>query len=120
MDSRVLTIPPVERFPLRGFQLWKSHDGRNWTQIGENGFGNDNNFYGKLLEKQGILFIPLVNFKDGCELWWSKDGTNWERIYKQKEPSMTNMGGGPLFFKGHIYLCMNDISKGLEIWKSEP
>ena len=42
MDPRVL-IPtqPSERIPPKGFQLYRSSDGTNWTQVGEDGFGAD-------------------------------------------------------------------------------
>jgi hypothetical protein len=120
-DPRVLTQPPSERFAPRGFELWRSADGKDWTQVGEPGFGNDNNTVADISEDLGgALYLSTANYKDGVELWTSTDGEKWDRIFKDDSPSLYNEGGGPLSFQDRVYLEINDLKNGVSIWRSEP
>ncbi|MGC8850096.1 MAG: hypothetical protein ACP5QI_06450, partial [Candidatus Bathyarchaeia archaeon] len=71
-------------WPLGVFQIWKSDDGKNWIQVGQTGFGNENNFFGGIgLGSDGFLYVSTLNPVDGLEAWRSKDGLKWEMIFKE-------------------------------------
>jgi hypothetical protein len=100
------------------FQLWKSNDGENWTQIGRTGFGNDNNYFaGISLGPDGQFYLSTINFMDGVEVWRSKDSENWEMIFKEDRGYTSHTGAGLYYFKNRLYLLIYDFEKGIEIWE---
>ncbi|MGC8961834.1 MAG: hypothetical protein ACP5K1_05255, partial [Candidatus Bathyarchaeia archaeon] len=104
-------------WPLGVFQIWKSDDGKNWIQVGQTGFGNENNFFGGIgLGSDGFLYVSTLNPVDGLEAWRSKDGLKWEMIFKEERSSKTHKGGGLIEFNNHLYMHIYD-TEGLEIWK---
>ncbi len=119
-DRRVLTHPPVETSPPKGFQLWTSRDGKSWTQVIEPGFNNDNNIVASMLAHDGSLYIGTENYRDGSELWRSKDSRNWEMIFKEKPGTIYNQGAEVIVFKSYLYVFISNLWNGLEAWRHGP
>lgn len=103
---------------IGAFQIWKSNDGKNWTQVGLTGFGNKNNHgAGISLLSDGFLYVSTLNAFDGLEVWKSRDGLNWEMIFKEEAVSKTHTGGGIVELNNHLYMYIYDSVEGMEIWK---
>jgi hypothetical protein len=114
----VLYLTTVSTPTIGAFQLWKSNDGKNWTQIGRTGFGNDNNYFaGISLGPDGQFYLSTLNSIDGVEVWKSKDSENWEMIFKEDRGYTSHTGAGLDYFKNYLYILIYDVEKGIEIWK---
>lgn len=119
MDPRILNpSAPAERHSLSGFQLMESSDGKNWTQVGEDGFGTPTTFMAGLQVQGDCLYLSAVDYHTGDQLWRSTDGRDWELIFQVPDPSFFQEGGGPLPFKGHFLFFSNDLKRGAQIWRS--
>lgn len=120
MDPRVL-IPtqPSERLAPRGFQLRVTSDGKQWTQVGKDGFGADSSLYGSLAQFGGMAYLGAYDYHQGDQLWRSTDGDNWELIFREPVSSWFSMGGGPQDFGGHLYWVDNDLKRGVEVWRTD-
>ena len=119
-DPRVL-IPtqPRERFPVQGFQLYRSTDGAGWTKIGDDGFGDSGNFAATLTVENGVLYLSTANYKSGPQVFTSTDGREWNRVFSLEEPSPFNEMGGLVLFDKHVVQAVNDLSKGLSLWRED-
>ncbi len=114
----VLYLTTVSTPTVGAFQLWRSSDGKNWTQIGRTGFGNINNhFAGISLGPDGQFYLSTLNGIDGVEAWKSKDSENWEMIFKEDRGYTSHTGAGLHYFKNYLYMLIYDVEKGIEIWK---
>jgi hypothetical protein len=119
MDPRILNpSAPTERYELNGFQLKVSTDGKNWTQVGEDGFGTSTAFMAGLDVQGDHLYLSTVDYHQGGQLWRSADGEDWELVFQEPDPSFFQEGGGPLAFKGHFLWFSNDLKHGVDIWRS--
>ncbi|MEM2921819.1 MAG: hypothetical protein QXF26_05825, partial [Candidatus Bathyarchaeia archaeon] len=102
---------------IGAFQIWKSNDGKDWTQVGQTGFGNENNHgAGISICSDGLMYVSTLNFLDGLEVWRSKDCLKWEMIFKEEHGSETHVGGGLIEFNNYLYMHIYDRD-GLQIWK---
>ncbi len=114
----VLYLTTVSTPTVGAFQLWRSSDGKNWTQIGRTGFGNINNhFAGISLGPDGQFYLSTLNSIDGVEAWKSKDSEDWEIIFKEDRGYASHTGAGLYYFKNYLYMLIYDVEKGIEIWK---
>jgi hypothetical protein len=114
----VLYLTTMSTPRVGAFQLWRSNDGRDWTQVGRTGFGNDNNYFaGISLGPDGQFYLSTINFMDGVEVWRSKDSENWEMIFKEDRGYTSHTGAGLYYFKNRLYLLIYDFEKGIEIWE---
>lgn len=55
-----------------GIDTWKTQDGKNWIQIGQDGFGDNNNIHlqpSAAIGFNGKLFVGADNFANGGEIW---------------------------------------------------
>jgi hypothetical protein len=119
-DPRVLIPGQVqERFPVQGFQLYRSTDGVAWTKIGDDGFGDDGNFAATLAVENGVLYLSTVNYKSGPQVFTSIDGREWGRVFALEQPSPFNEMGGLVLFKHHVVHAVNDLSRGLSLWRQD-
>jgi hypothetical protein len=120
MDPRILTpTQPSERVPPKGFQLYKSSDGANWTQVGQDGFGADSSLWATMTVLGGVAYLGAYDYHEGDQLWKSTDGTQWELIFREPYPSWFSEGGGPFDFQGHLLWVDNDLKRGVEIWRTD-
>jgi hypothetical protein len=108
-----------ESFPLTGFRLWKSTDGKSWEQISDPGFGNPNNFQGIILTIRDVFYLVAFNYHDGNQIWRSTDGENWEVFYTFPA-SPTNEGGGLVEYRDSLLYHENDIQQGIQYWRYGP
>jgi hypothetical protein len=108
-----------ESFPLTGFRLWKSTDGKSWEQVGDPGFGNSNNFQGIILTIRDVFYLVAFNYHDGNQIWRSTDGENWEVFYTFPA-SPTNEGGGLVEYMDSLLYHENDIQQGIQYWRYGP
>ena len=120
MDPRIL-IPtqPSERIPPKGFQLYKSSDGANWTQVGKDGFGADSSYTANMMVLGGSAYLAVYDYHEGNQLWKSTDGKDWELIFRQPYPSWFDEGSGPIDFQGHLLWVDSDLKRGVEIWRTD-
>lgn len=120
MDPRIL-IPtqPSERIPPKGFQLYKSSDGANWTQVGKDGFGADSSYTANMMVLGGLAYLGVYDYHEGNQLWKSTDGKDWELIFRQPYPSWFSLGSGPVDFQGHLLWVDSDLKRGVEIWRTD-
>ena len=119
-DPRVL-IPgqPQERFPVQGFQLYRSTDGTAWSKVGDDGFGDAGNFAATLTVENDVLYLSTANYKSGPQVFSSTDGREWSRIFSLEQPSPFNEMGGLVLFQQHVVHVVNDLSKGLSLWRQD-
>ena len=101
MDPRIL-IPtqPSERIPPKGFQLYRSSDGANWTQVGKDGFGADSSYTANMMVLGGLAYLGVYDYHEGNQLWKSTDGKDWELIFRQPYPSWFERGQRTRRFPG--------------------
>jgi hypothetical protein len=120
MDPRLL-IPsqPSERLAPRGFQLRVTSDGKQWTQVGKDGFGADSSLYGGLSSIGGTAYLAAYDYHQGDQLWRSTDGDSWELIFREPVSSWFSMGGGPVDFGRHLFWVDNDLKRGVEVWRTD-
>jgi len=120
MDPRLL-IPsqPSERLAPRGFQLRVTTDGKQWTQVGKDGFGADSSLYGALATIGGTAYLAAYDYHLGDQLWRSTDGDTWELVFREPVPSWFSMGGGLVDFGRHLYWVDNDLKRGVEVWRTD-
>ena len=120
MDPRIL-IPtqPSERIPPKGFQLYRSSDGANWTQVGKDGFGADSSYWANMMVLGGLAYLGVYDYHEGNQLWKSTDGKDWELIFRQPYPSWFDEGSGPVDFQGHLLWVDSDLKRGVEIWRTD-
>lgn len=120
MDPRLL-IPsqPSERLAPRGFQLRVTTDGKQWTQVGKDGFGADSSLYGALSSIGGTAYLAAYDYHLGDQLWRSTDGDTWELVFREPVPSWFSMGGGPVDFGRYLYWVDNDLKRGVEVWRTD-
>ena len=120
MDPRVL-IPtqPSERIPPKGFQLYRSSDGANWTQVGKDGFGADSSYTANMTVLGGLAYLAVYDYHEGNQLWESTDGNDWALIFRQPSLSWFDEGSGPVDFQGHVLWVDSDLKRGVEIWRTD-
>ncbi len=120
MDPRLL-IPgnPSERMAPRGFQLYVSADGANWTQVGKDGFGQSTSLYADVNVIGDTVYLSSFDYHKGGQVWRSVNGQDWEVIFREPDPSFFSEGGGVWDFKGHLIWIDNDLVHGLEIWRTD-
>ncbi len=120
MDPRIL-IPtkPSERISPKGFQLYTSSDGANWTQVGKDGFGADSSLWANMMVLDGSAYLAVYDYHEGNQLWKSTDGKDWELIFRQPNPSWFDEGSGPVDFQGHLLWVDSDLKRGVEIWRTD-
>jgi hypothetical protein len=120
MDPRVLTPPtPSERIPPRGFQLYKSSDGAQWTQVGKDGLGVDSTFMAVMVVLGDTAYLSAYDYHQGDQLWQSSDGVDWKLVFREPVPSMLSEGGGAIEFGGHLLWVENDLQRGVDIWRTD-
>jgi hypothetical protein len=119
-DPRLL-LPenPSEQFPPKGFKLYKSADGKQWTQVGEDGFGVDSSYTAWMTVHGEDLYLAALDYHRGDQLWRSSDGTKWELIFQEPIPSWFGEGGGSVEFNGHVLWYDNDLKRGFEVWRTD-
>jgi hypothetical protein len=119
-DPRILhPDQPSERVAPKGFQLYKSADGKQWTQIGEDGFGADSSIMAYMAVFGEDAYLGVYDYRNGNQLWRSSDGANWELMFQAPIPSWFDEGGGPIDFQGHIFWSDNDLKRGFELWRTD-
>jgi hypothetical protein len=112
-DERTLRAKP------EGFQLYKSADGKEWTQIGEDGFGADTSITAYLTVHGEDAYLGVCDYGNGNQVWRSSDGTNWELMFQAPVPSWFDEGGGLFEFQGHLFWSDNDLKRGVELWRTD-
>jgi hypothetical protein len=120
LEPRILTPPsPSERIPPQGFQLYKSADGAQWTQVGEDGLGADSTIGAAMNVLDGTAYLSAYDYRQGGQLWQSADGVDWKLVFREPVPSMLTEGGGIVAFQGHLLWVDNDLKRGVEIWRTD-
>jgi hypothetical protein len=110
---------PSDRLAPRGFQLYKSSDGKQWTQVGKDGFGADSSIMAYVAVFGEDAYLGVYDYRRGNQLWRSSDGTNWELLFQEPVPSWFDMGGGPVEFQGHMLWYNNDLKRGIDLWRTD-
>ncbi len=120
-DPRLLwPTKPAERRPPQGFQVWRSSDGKTWSQVGEDGFGADTTFMvTALVDIGGDAYMAAFDYHRGDQLWRSANGKDWRLVFRQPVPSWYGEGGGPIEYVGHILMVDNDLKRGVQIWRTD-
>ena len=119
-DPRILNPDqPSERVAPEGFQLYKSTDGKEWTQVGEDGFGADSSIMAYMAVFGEDAYLGVYDYRLGNQLWRSSDGTNWNLMFQAPVPSWFDEGGGPIEFQGHLFWSDNDLKRGFELWRTD-
>ncbi len=118
MDPRVL-LPgkPTERFEPKGFELWRSFDGKTWKQVARPGLGNHANLGADTGELGDRLGLWAANYRQGNSLWASSNGGSWSLVWRESQGHPYSEGGGWLEFGGHVYVVTNDLARGIDIWR---
>ncbi len=64
-----------------GGEVWRSSDGTNWFQSGQNGLGDPNNSrIGTLVVFKGQLYAATRNDILGAQVYRTIDGATWEKV----------------------------------------
>ncbi len=103
--------------PMVGaFQIWRSYDGESWMQIGDSGFGNENNYFsGMFKASDGLFYLATLNMLDGTEVWRSEDAEEWKMIFK--DDGANRPMGDLRELNGYLYLMLTDYDEGIKIWR---
>jgi len=74
-------------FGGNGAQIWRSSDGKSWSAVMSNGFGDSMNVgIDHLLEFNGKIYAGVWNqnndgsVTNGGQVWRSSDGSSWEQV----------------------------------------
>jgi hypothetical protein len=119
-DPRLLVPGTLsERHSPYGFQLWVSDDGKNWTQVGEDGLGAENSFMAGMIGLDEKAYIAAFDYHEGSRFLESVDGEAWKVIFQEPDPGDFQEGSGPLGFLGHFLWIRNDLENGVQIWRSD-
>jgi hypothetical protein len=119
MDPRVLTPgSPGERFEPKGFELWRSADGKTWKQVVQPGLGNHANYTAYTRASGGRLGLFVVNYRQGDSLWTSSNGRAWTVVWREGQGHRYGEGGGWFEFGGHVFIQTNDLARGIDVWRS--
>ncbi len=102
-----------------GFQLYKSTDGKQWTQVGEDGFGADTGITAGMLPFGEDAYLGVSDWHLGDQLWRSSDGTSWELMFQEPVQSWYGLGCGSIEFQGHMLWYDNDAQRGFEVWRTD-
>lgn len=94
-------------------------DGKQWTQVGKDGFGADSSLYGALAQIGGMVYLAAYDYHLGDQLWRSTDGDTWKLVFREPVPSWFSMGGGPIDFGRHLFWVDNDLKRGVEVWRTD-
>jgi hypothetical protein len=108
-----------------GSQLWHSTDGKNWSNVMSNGFGDATNVgIDHLIEFNGNLYAGTWNSTgtgtNGGQIWRSSNGTTWEQVANNGFGDSTNNEVMRLaVFNNKIYASTwSSGTHGTEIWSS--
>jgi len=105
---------------IGAFQLWRSYDGGNWTQIGMSGFGNGNNHLSSMFKaSDGQFYLVTVNGIDGSEVWKSNDTEKWKMIFKDNITTPGRVSRDLREVNRYLYLLLEDPHDGVKIWRYE-
>jgi hypothetical protein len=102
----------------QGAQIWKTHDGMDWTRAVTNGFGNhDNNGIYSFEAFNGYLYAGTGNAA-AAELWRG-NGASWTPANTNGFGNANNKGISALAaFKGNLYAGTRNPTQGGELWRS--
>lgn len=103
-------------FTPPGFTLWRSADGKDWSQIGEPGFGNTDFFWAGPSVVRDYMYICAVNYKDGNKVWRSSDGENWDEFFAPPLNADT-FGCAIGELDDSLVYLEGDLSHGANIWR---
>ncbi len=118
MDPRLL-MPgrPGERFEPKGFEVWRSADGKSWHQTIRNGLGDHARFAAFVGRLAGTACLFAVDYRHGNSLWSSTAGRKWTVVWHESGHPFSE-GGGWFVYDGHVYVQTNDLARGIDIWRS--
>jgi hypothetical protein len=118
-DPRLLTPGrPRERFTPKGFELWRTADGKKWVQVEAAGFGNRGNHAAYVYPLRDRLGLFAINYRTGDSLWISQNGVTWTRIWSEGQSTPYGEGGGFYDFGDRVFISTNDLARGIDIWRS--
>jgi hypothetical protein len=119
-------------YAQKGAQIWRSSDGKNWTEVVSDGFGVLYNIgIDHMIEFNGKLYAgtwnstPSSPYTDtGGEIWRSSDGVTWEPVVQGGFDNAANNGIMRMaVFNGKLYAGTWTYSTththGAEIWRSD-
>jgi hypothetical protein len=91
------------------FDVWKTFDGENWTQLADNILGN--RIYYGCSAHNGYLYI--VGGSGYSDVWRSTDGSNWAKIADNISfLNGENFSGSLVSFKGKLWMVCGGGSGG--------
>ncbi|HEX5840756.1 MAG TPA: hypothetical protein VFY26_23160 [Anaerolineales bacterium] len=110
----------LEASPGTGAQVWRSANGTDWTQVGEDGFGDVDNYQtGGSAEFRGHLYVATLNDVTGAQLWRTPDGTRWEQVVGDGfGDAMNRKIESVAVYNGALYAAVNNPVAGVEIRRS--
>ena len=90
-----------------------------WTQLGEDGLGDPNNFRSsRACEYMGCLYIGTSNEVTGAEIWRSCDGISWHQVNINGFGDAGNIQAHNIqVFDGDLYASTENDATGGEIWR---
>lgn len=116
-----------------GIQIWHSHDGTTWEQIGADGLWDPTNAYTWAMEEfEGHLYIGLATWRwagnDGHEIWRYSDTTGLEMVSSNGFGERNNYGCRAIAaYKSDLYFgTANTLwspilpPEGCEVWRWDP
>jgi len=110
-----------------GAQVWRFDGSTSWTQINEDGFGNEPSGNNRSVESMAVLdgnlYSGTWNDVDGCQVWRYDSGTSWTQV---NENAFGNMPSGGYsvslsmeVFNGNLYVGTRNDEDGTEVWRYE-
>ncbi|MFH1537092.1 MAG: hypothetical protein ABID45_03830, partial [Patescibacteria group bacterium] len=104
-------------FPFSAFAAIDYYD---WSQIGEDGFGNVNYQDHFLVEYHGSLYLRTGVFGNGVPLFKSQDGQTWTELDPDFNDDLNNLRITELKeFDDQFFALIQNNTTGLELWRTD-
>lgn len=102
-----------------GTEIWRSLNGTDWQQFGEDGLENNPNNVGAIASEvyDGYLYYGVENSSTGAQLWRT-DGITLTEIITNGFGTTANSAVSSLaMFNSYLYAGIRN-SNGVEVWRS--
>ena len=104
-------------FPVSAFAAIDYYD---WSQIGEDGFGDVNSFNAIPVEYNGYLYFRSQTFGDSVPLWRTNDGITWTEL----DPTFNEDGNNSNIsdlkeYDDNFFAVISNNDTGVELWQTD-
>jgi len=97
-----------------------SAQANTWTQVNEDGFGDNNTSNtGSLAVFDGYIYAGASNSRIGIQIWRTNDGTNWAKVNENGFGDTSNSGSYAMAaYGGYLYVSTYNYEGGAKIWRT--